>query len=261
MRRTTVRRTAVAASAISLALLVTACGSDKPVDAAPEGKGKESAAAEPAAKTLSQAELDKLVLAEGDLKNHKVTMPSKADVAAAKTATADKAECKPLVDAMALRPVGTPAATAPRRISSVPAKPGKDASTEEKVEAGLAGLGNMVLMSDTLGSYDGKGAQEALAGLRTAGEACADGFTMIAGSDKTKVTKVAPGTFTTGDEAVAFTLTSELDGESGTSQLVAVRKGNTLVSFYALSLTGKTELPKEAIDAQLAKLAGAPLNG
>jgi hypothetical protein len=255
MRRTTVRRTAVAASAISLALLVSACGADKPVDAAAEGKGKDSAAAGPGAKALSQGELDKLVLANGDLKNHKVAMPSKADVALAKTATADKAECKPLVDAMALRPVGSPAATSPRRISVVPEKPAKDASDEEKIEAGLAALSNMSIMSDTLGSYDGKGAQEALAGLRDAGKACAGGFTMIAGPDKTKVTKVAPATYTGGDEAVAFTLTQDGEGgDSPISQLVVVRKGNTLVSLFALNLSGKTEQPKAAIDAQLAKL-------
>ncbi|WP_274562292.1 hypothetical protein [Streptomyces spiramyceticus] len=254
MRRTTVRRTAVAASALSLALLVSACGSDKPVDATPEGKGKESAAAEPAAKALSQAELDKLVLANGDVKNHKVAKPSKADLAGAKIATADKAECKPIVDAMALRPVGSPAATSTRRITTMPEKPAKDASPEEKLDAAVAGFGSTILMSDTLGSYDGKGAHEALAGLRTAGKACADGFTMIAGPDKTKVTKLAPSTYTGGDETVAFTVTTAVDGESGTSQFVAVRKGNTLASFYAVSFSGKTEQPKAAIDAQLAKL-------
>ncbi|MBT2491318.1 hypothetical protein J7E96_22900 [Streptomyces sp. ISL-96] len=249
MRRTTVRRTAVAASAISMALLLSACGADKSADAAPDDKAPGKAT-----KALSQAELDKLVLAEGDLKNHKVTEPSKAEVALAKTATSDKAECKPLVDAMMLKPVGSPAATTSRKISTLPEKPAKDATTEEKAEAGLAALGKTVLMSDGVGSYEGKGAQEALAALRTAGEACAGGFTMTAGSDKTKVTKLAPGTYAGGDEAVAFTVTTEQDGAVGTSQLVTVRKGNALVSFFAISLAGKTEQPKAAIDAQLAKL-------
>lgn len=254
MRRTAVRRTAVAASALSLALLVSACGADKTVDAAPEGKGKESAAAEPAAKALSQAELDKLVLANGDVKDHKVAQPLKADIAAAKTVTTDKAECKPLVDAMAMRALGSPAAASMRRISTVPAKPAKDASADEKLKAGLTALSSTVIMSDTVGSYDGKGAQEALAALRTAGEACAGGFTMIAGKDKTKYTKAAPGSYTGGDEAVAFALTADVDGTPNTAQLVAVRKGNTLVSFYSQSFSGKTEQPKAAIEAQLAKL-------
>ncbi|WP_093799069.1 hypothetical protein [Streptomyces sp. Wb2n-11] len=257
MRRTTVRRTAVAASALSLALLVGACGADKTVDAAPEGKnkGKESAAAaEPAAKALSQAELDKLVLAEADLKSHKVAEPSKVDLAAAKGATADKTECKPLVDAVALRSAGTPVATSARKITTVPQKPAEDASPEEKLKAGLAGLSSTTLMSDTLGSYEGEGAQDALAELRAAGKACAGGFTVVTGSDKTKYTKVTPGAYAGDDEAVAFTLTMDLEGEPSTSQLVTVRKGSTLVTFYAQNFSGKTEQPKAEIEAQLAKL-------
>ncbi|MGW0559474.1 hypothetical protein ACWDZ4_02295 [Streptomyces sp. NPDC003016] len=255
MRRTTVRRTVVTASALSLALLVGACGSDKSVDAAPEGKGREGAtAAEPTAKALSQAELDKLVLAGGDLKNHKVAKPSEVDLVAVKNATADKSECKPLVDAVALRSAGKPAATSARKITTVPRKPAEDASPEEKLEAGLTGLGNTTLMSDTLGSYEGEGAQDALAELRAAGGACAGGFTVTSGSDRTKYTEVAPAAYTGGDEAVAFTLTMDLEGEPSTSQLVTVRKGSTLVTFYAQSFTGKTEQPKAEIEAQLAKL-------
>ncbi|MET9512182.1 hypothetical protein ABZX62_27695 [Streptomyces flavidovirens] len=254
MRRTTVRRTAVAASALSLALLVSACGADKSADAGPEAKGKDSAAAEPAAKVLSQAELDKLILADGDAKNHKVIKPLKADLAASKIATTDKAECKPLLDATWMRPLGSPAATSVRRVSTMPEKPGKDASPEDKLKAGLEALGGAVIMTDTLGSYDGKSAQEALAGLRTAGKACADGFTTTAGPDKMKYTKVTPASYTGGDEAVAFTLTTDLEGETGSAQLVTVRKGNTVVSFFAQSFAGKSEQPKDAIEAQLAKL-------
>ncbi|MGW7050771.1 hypothetical protein [Streptomyces sp. NPDC054887] len=255
MRRTTVRRTAVAASALSLALLVSACGgSEKSTDAASEGKGKGSPAAEAPAKVLSQAELDELVLADGDVKNHKVIKPLKADVAAAKIAKADKDACTPLVDATSMRAMGSPAATTMRRVSTLPAKPAEDASPEEKLKAGLNALSGAVVIADTLGSYEGKSAQEVLAGLREAGEACAGGFTTIAGADKIKYSKVAPASYTAGDEAVAFTLSTDIGGETGTAQLVTVRKGNTLASFFAQSLAGKAEQPKEAIDAQLAKL-------
>lgn len=255
MRRTTVRRTAVAASALSLALLVSACGSDKPADAKPEGKdkGKESAAAAPAGKVLSEAELDKLILTESDVKDLKVAKATEADLAVAKTVTTDKAECKPLIDVMALRPVGTPGATAVRKVMAMPAKPAENASPEEKMKAGMAMLGGTIT-ADMLGSYEGKGAAESLAKLRTAGETCGGGFTMIAGSDKTKITKVDPVTFSGGDEAVAFTLTLDLEGTPGTTHVVAVRKGNTLATFHAQSLSGKAEMPKAVIDAQLAKL-------
>ncbi|MFI1256959.1 hypothetical protein ACH4U6_24715 [Streptomyces netropsis] len=254
MRRTIVRRTAVAASAVSLALLVGACGSsDKPAaEASSEGKekGKESASA---GKVLSKAELDKLMLVESDLKDHKVTNASEADLASVKAATTDKAECKPLLGAMTLQSGGKPAATAVRKIMAMPPKPAEDASPEEKAKAGLSALGGTIT-SDVLGSYEGKGAQEALAELSAAGKACTGGFTMIVGSDKTKISKVAPATFSGGDEAVAFTLTLDADGSSGTTHVVASRKGSTLATFFAMSLAGKAEQPKAVVDAQLGKL-------
>ncbi|MEU7133345.1 hypothetical protein [Streptomyces sp. NPDC046261] len=253
MRRSIVRRTAVATSAFSMALLVSACGSDKPAASEGKDKGKESAAAAPAAKVLSEAELDKLILTESDVKDLKVSKATEADLALAKSVTADKAECKPLVDVMALRPVGTPGATALRKVMAMPPKAAENASPEEKMKAGMAVLSGTVT-ADMLGSYEGKGAAESLAKLRTAGETCGGGFVMNAGSDKTKITKVAPATFSGGDEAVAFTLTLDVEGTTGTTHVVAVRKGNSLATFHAQSLAGKAELPKAVIDAQLAKL-------
>lgn len=254
-----VRRTATAAaSAAVFALLVTACGSDEPADeatSANKGGASAEAAADPAAKALTQADLDKAILAEGDVKGLKVAPFTEADLAAAKTATADNAACKPIVSLMSAGSLGEPGASAQRRATSMPPEPAKDASPEEKLEAGLAAMGGAALTSDVLSSYDGKGAEEALATLRTAGEACAGGFTATAGTEKTKVTKVAPATYSGGDEAVAFTVTVDLEGESATSELVVARKGSTLAAFYSMSLSGKTEQPKEAIDAQLAKLA------
>lgn len=256
-RTTRVRRTAIAASAVAFALLVTACGSDEPAgEDTPASKDKASAeaAADPAAKALTQAELDKAVLAEGDVKGLKVASFKEAELAAAKTATADDEACKPFASVMFVGSLGEPGASAQRRATAMPPEPAKDASPEEKLEAGLAAMGGAALTSDVLSSYDGQGAQEALATLRTAGEACAGGFTATVGTDKTKVTKVAPATYSGGDEAVAFTLTTDAEGESMTSQIVVARKGSTLASFFTMSLSGKTEQPKEAIDAQLAKL-------
>ncbi|OAR22606.1 hypothetical protein A8W25_23620 [Streptomyces sp. ERV7] len=253
MRRTTVRRTALAASALSLALLSTACGSEGSDKEEPKGKGSSSAPATPAGKALSQAELDKLVLAEADLKDHKIAKATPADLAAAKTVTTDKAACKPLVDVMVLRGVGTPGATATRKVIAVPKGPGANASAEEKAKAGLDALG-ATITADTLASYSGSGAADALAALKKAGTDCAGGFALMAQGDKTNFTKVAPASYTGGDEAIAFTLTADLDGEPGTAHLVAVRKGSTLATFYAQSLAGKAEQPKAVIDAQLKKL-------
>ncbi|WP_434595132.1 hypothetical protein [Streptomyces sp. A5-4] len=262
MRRTMARRTAVAVSALSLTLLVGGCGADKAEDGAAAGdKGKDSGSA---AKALSAAELDKIVLAAKDLKaEHRVTKASKVDLVAGKRASTDKAECKPFVDVLAFRPMGTPGATAQRKLVPVPAKPAKDASPEEKMKAAMD-VFKGAITSDTVGSYDGKGAEEAFAALRAAGEACAGGFVLSDGSDlankdNTKFTKVAPGpAYTGGDEALTFNLSFDMEGETGTEtgnhQVVAVRKGNALAAFGVLGLTGKAEFPKAIIDAQVAKL-------
>ncbi|WHM40895.1 hypothetical protein [Streptomyces sp. BPTC-684] len=258
MRRTTVRRTALAASTLSLALLVSGCGSEGSA-AKEESKGKTSSGAPTAPATtsaqnvLSQAELDKLVLAEADLKDHKVAKPTQADLASSKTVTTDKAACKPLGDVMALRAPGSPGASATRKVMAVPKGPGASASAEEKAKAGLDALGSTIT-ADTLASYSGRGAADALAALKKAGADCAGGFSLIAEGDKTAF-KVSPASYTAGDEAVAFTLTADLDGEPGTSHLVAIRQGTTLATFYAFSLAGKAEQPKAVIDAQLKKLA------
>ncbi|MEU1310940.1 hypothetical protein ABZ419_18890 [Streptomyces cinnamoneus] len=256
MRRTTVRRTAVAATAVSLALLVSACGSKKEDSSAkdePKAKASSGAPAAPGGKALSKAELDKLVLTQADLQGHKVAEATQADLAATKDVSSDKAECKPLVDAMMMHGAGTPAATATRKIVAVPQAPAADASAEEKMKAGLGALGATVT-ADTLGSHDGQGATEAVAGLKKAGTDCAGGFTLTAGGEKTKITKVESASYTAGDEAVAFTLTVDLEGQAGTAHMVAVRKGSTVATFYSQSLAGKAEQPKAVIDAQMKKL-------
>ncbi|MEV6549998.1 hypothetical protein AB0M57_15015 [Streptomyces sp. NPDC051597] len=254
MRRTTVRRTALAASTLSLALLVSACGSDgSSAKDEPKGKASSGAPATGGQKALSQGELDKLALTEADLKDHKVTKPTAADVASSKTVTTDKPACKPLNDVMSLRTVGAPAASAIRKVIAVPKGPAAGASAEEKAKAGLAALGT-TMTSDTLASYDGTGAADALATLKKAGTDCAGGFSVIAEGDKSAITKVAPAAYTGGDEAAAYTLTADMDGTPSTFHLVAIRKGATLATFYAWSLAGKAEQPKAVIDAQMKKL-------
>ncbi|MEU8547915.1 hypothetical protein AB0C81_13100 [Streptomyces roseoverticillatus] len=261
MRRTTVRRTAVAASAVSLALLLSACGGSGKSEAKdePKGEASSSAPAAPApggAGALPKDQLTKLLLADGELPDHKVSEISASDLTTAKAMTSDKAECKPLSDVMMLQGAGSPAATAARKIMAKPKGPavGADASSEEKVAAAMKGLGALIT-SDMLASYTGQGATEAFAAVKKAGADCAGGFAMGAGSDKTKIKKVAPATYSAGDEAVAFTLSAEVEGGSDNpTHLVVVRKGNTVAGFYAISLTGQSEQPKAIVDAQVKKL-------
>ncbi|APE23396.1 hypothetical protein DEJ43_22150 [Streptomyces venezuelae ATCC 10712] len=254
--RTSMRSAVVAATAVSLALLVTACGGgekggdkgDKGGSAAPSASATTSA---PPAKALSAAELDELIVETADLKGHQVTKAGSGDVVPAAQVTADKAACAPIAHAMSFISPGSPAASAQRKVMQ---EPKKDASASPE-DALLGGLSAMVT-AVTLGSYDGQGAQEAFASVKKAGTECADGFQVVHLKEKTKVAKVAPEAVTAGEEAVAFTVTSEMEGEPFVSKLVVFRKGNTLASFSTISLVpgGVKALPQAVVDAQAAKL-------
>ncbi|MFG2337057.1 hypothetical protein [Streptomyces yangpuensis] len=255
MRSTLVRRSVMTASAVSLALLATACGSDKAdtkADAKPSGAAATSAA--PAVKAKTSAELEAAIVVQADLPNHLVKAPTAAELAGAAGAKSDKPECQPLVSAQSMNAVGTAAGTAGTRAIVKGKAPAADASPEDKFKAGMDALGGTTT-SVYLASYEGKGAAEAFASLKTAGTACAGGYTGSQTGDSLKITKVAPGAaVTAGDEAVAYTMTSDLDGETLTTELVAVRKGNTLATFSALSLTGAAEQPKDVVETQVKKL-------
>ncbi|MFF0744502.1 hypothetical protein ACFYVL_29285 [Streptomyces sp. NPDC004111] len=261
-RRAAVRRTAAALSVVSLSLLVGACGADAPAPAKGGDKAAPSAPAQPAeqaAKALTAAELEKVALAQGDVPTHLVTPGTKADEAAAGSVKADRAECKPLLDALAAVPQGTPGAHVLRKAVEKPAKMKVDpkASAEEKAKAGLNALSQPVT-AERLASYEGKGAQEAFAGLAKAGKACAGGFGGQQGGDKLRIASVTPDAVSGGDEAQGWTFQMKAQGPDESDvvmKLAAVRKGGTLATFYTISLGGtvKTQ-PTAVIEAQLRKL-------
>ncbi|MFJ7984769.1 hypothetical protein [Streptomyces sp. NPDC096351] len=250
------RSAAVAATAVSLALLVTACGGGEKGgekgDKGGTGAPGASATSAPAAEVLSAAELDKLIVATADVKGHQVTKTDDGDVVPAASVTADRAACTPIAHAMSFISPGSPAASAGRKVIE---EPKKDASASPE-DALLGGLGGRVT-AVTLGSYDGQGAQEAFASVKKAGAECAGGFQVVHLKEKTKVAEVAPETVTAGEEAVAFTVTSDMEGQPFVSKLVVFRQGNTLASFSTISLIpgGVKELPQVVIDAQAAKLS------
>ncbi|KQX59143.1 MULTISPECIES: sensor domain-containing protein [unclassified Streptomyces] len=252
--RTSMRSAAGAAAAVSLVLLVSGCGGEGKGDDNGQDAPKASASATsaPAAKALSAAELDKLILEKGDLKGYQVAKADTGDVVPASSVTTDKASCVPIAHAMSFISPGSPAASAQRKVLEEPKKDAK-ASPEEAL---LGGLGVRVT-AVTLGSYDGQGAQDAFASVKKAGGECAGGFTVIHGAEKTKVGKVAPESVTAGEEAVAFTITSEMEGEPFVSKLVVLRQGNTLASFSTISFVpgGVKAYPKDVVDAQAAKLS------
>lgn len=265
MRPIAIRRTAVAATVMSLALLTAACGSDS--DAGKDsGKAAGSASAKPAdkgadstAKALTAAELEKVSLAEGDVKDHKVAKGTPADAIEGDAVTVDKAACDVFADALMGAKAGKPAASTQRKVAGLPKK-SDDPKASEDPEKMLEAMMNVTTTLTTLQAYDGKGADEALAGLRTAATDCASGFTLTAAGSKQKVTKIAEVPVKGGEEAVAWTVAIEAEGVKSAMKLIQIRQGTTLASLTSLNMGvaaqgGDFELPTAVIDAQAAKLA------
>ncbi|GGW32814.1 hypothetical protein [Streptomyces griseoloalbus] len=262
MRTSAVRRTALAASAAALALLATACGGSGDEDKADDGKGKAdstaSASAAPAAKALTAAELEKVALAQADVKSGKVaTKVAATDDIAKDQVKTDDAACLPLAHAQAGVAQAEPAATVKRSWTGEPVKPAEGTSPEDALMAGL----DVDKMLINLASYEDGGAEQAMKGLTAAAEKCAGGFTATVSGEKAEVVEVATTAAPEGgDEAAAITLTVAADENvKAPSKIIVVRKGATLVSFSAVNLaavaTGEDfEVPAEVVDAQLGKL-------
>ncbi|MEU6014953.1 hypothetical protein ABZ826_13150 [Streptomyces sp. NPDC047515] len=262
MRPTVIRRTAVAAGTVCLALLATACGGsdsgsgsgDKGADA----KGKDSAA-KPAAKALTAAELEKAALAQGDVKGHKISKAAAKDVISVDDIKVEKKVCAPLADALMGARVGEPGAFTKRTVVSEPKKgsmdkPGTDA------EGAFKAAFDITTTQLALGSYDGKGAEESVAALRTAATECAGGFDFTAAGEKQKVSKITEEKVKGGEDAAAWTVQLEQDGEKVQLKLVALRQGPSFASFSSMNLAamgggGDFELPTAVVEAQAAKLA------
>ncbi|MEU8506847.1 hypothetical protein AB0C40_19355 [Streptomyces brevispora] len=259
MRPTAIRRTAVAATVMSLALLTASCGSDTAdKGSGDKGKADATASAKPAAaKALTAAELEKASLAQGDVKGHKITKAGPADAVAAGDVTADKAACDVFADALMGAKAGSPAASTQRKVMSEPKKGGdKDSADPEKA---FKAAFDITTTLATLSSYEGKGAEETLTALRTAGTECASGFTLKAAGAKQKVVKITEEQVKGGEDAAAWTVAIEAEGEKNTMKLAQVRQGGTVASFSSFNLAaassgGDFELPTAVIDAQVAKL-------
>ncbi|MFC8436382.1 hypothetical protein [Streptomyces sp. NPDC057253] len=251
------RGAAATVSVLSLALL-TGCGGGSDDDAkasgASKGSGSSSANSAPAAKARSAAELEKLLLAKGDVAGYEVdngddTLPkTKGEV---KT---DKAACAPLAHAMAGLAPGDTDAGASNTVTKSPEATGSaDDSEIQALNVEMTFVG--------LSSYDGDGAEKALKAVSDGIAACSGGFTMTAEGEKQKMTKVAKEKASgKGDESVAFSVGSDMDGEgTATFNTEVVRVGNTVSTYYTVdfaSLESGKAAPVSAavVDAQVAKL-------
>jgi hypothetical protein len=262
MRSTAVRRTAVAATAVSMALFATACGgSDSGSgDKGKDAKGKESAAAAPAAEALSAAELEKAALAQGDVKGHKISEAAAKDTIAVDDIKVEKKVCAPLADALMGAQVGEPGAFTKRTVVSEPKKSDLKKQDSGDAEEAFKAAFDITTTQLALGSYDGKGAQESVAALRTAATECAGGFEFTAAGEKHKVSRITEEQVKGGEESAAWTVQVEQGGEKVEFKLAAVRQGASFASFASMNLAamgggGDFELPAAVIEAQAAKLA------
>ncbi|WP_229713552.1 hypothetical protein [Streptomyces fuscichromogenes] len=243
--------------ALSLAL-ITGCSGGSSEDAA--GTARESAAV----KALSTGELKQRILAQGEVTGYKVNPIGEAAPSRSTIRSSDE-KCRPLVYVLTGLAPATPATEIGRTVREEKKDPTDDATSlddlaDGKFESALKDSLNLDITSLDLSSYDGDGAREAVRAVSTALENCTTGFTGGASGDEQKVTKVTPTTASgSGDESVAFTATTDIDGDKGPLHAEVVRHGNTVATYFTMNIgammTGKTyTVPPAVIKAQSKKL-------
>ncbi|MFE5619863.1 hypothetical protein [Streptomyces sp. NPDC056470] len=241
MRTTALRRTALAATAVTLTVLVTACGGateEGEVKGARTEAPKASAtaapasSATPAAKALYAAELEELVVADADLKGYKVEKPR--GTIGSSALTVDKDACKPIADALFALPHHLAFASVERQAAS-------------------AG-GPMTMLS--LGSFEGDNTKEVLPALKASATACAGGFTVSVLGDAMQVRSVSPMTVRGGEEVLAWKVKSEVPAGPLVTSVVVSRTKSTVASFATISPARAWDKGQgqAVIDAQAAKL-------
>ncbi|WP_328750115.1 hypothetical protein OHT57_31770 [Streptomyces sp. NBC_00285] len=259
MKRASRARIGAAATVGVLSLaLITGCGGGSDDDPKESGASKEAGASSSrstaTAKALSTAELEKLLLAKGDAAGYQADDGDDTLPKAKSEVKSDKAACAPLAHAMAGLAPGDADASVSNSLTKSPEATGSpDASSLETLNVEMTFVG--------LSSYDGDGAEKAVKAVSDGIAACSGGFTISAGGETQKITKVASERPSgKGDQSVAFSVGSDIDGQgAATFNTEVVRVGNTVSTYYSVDFasleSGKAApVPTAVIDAQLAKL-------
>ncbi|MFI9565577.1 hypothetical protein [Streptomyces rishiriensis] len=255
-----------AIGALSLSLL-TACSDDGAKDAG-DAKGSASSAASTAASAASDAEalpkagLEKLLLAQGEIKGYKVTSGDDTLPASKSVVKTDKEACAPLAYAMSGLAPGDTESNASNTLTEDNASAAATKSPGDISQSDIESAFKVKMTFVGLSSYEGDGAEKAFTSVSDGVAACSGGFGITAQGEKQKITKVASEQASkSGDESVAFTVDSDVDGGgTATFHTQVVRKGNTVASFYtvdfaSLTSTGKSSaVPGAVVAAQVAKL-------
>ncbi|MEV7287106.1 hypothetical protein AB0O01_21485 [Streptomyces sp. NPDC093252] len=252
----------VAVSALSLAL-ITGCG-ESGDGASTDAEGSQDSGA--AAKALSTAELEKLLLTTADLEGHTVESAAENELVPKSEVEVDKAACEPLAWVTSAVPPGDTDAGAANVVIEEAEQPEPTSTelTEESLgeaEDALTAAFDVDMTIVGLSSYDGDGAEQAMKAVSDAVAECGDGFVTTAAGEETKVTKVTAAEGSgRGDESVVFNEDIDVEGESVTVQAEVVRKGGTVATFFTVNIAalsgqgGATEVPAAVAEAQLAKL-------
>ncbi|MER5383588.1 hypothetical protein ABT040_25530 [Streptomyces sp. NPDC002688] len=274
MKRFARPRTGAAAvvSVLSLALVTGCSDSGSGSGSDDKDSGKDSAAA---AKPLSDSELGKLIITAADAKGFKVSPADKADAFAdsKKDVKVVDEKCAPLAYVLTGFAPGDSVSYVNRMAQEDPAakagaSPTKDMEdmSPEELEKALGSVtdalgSTMTIVS--LSSYEGDGAKETMSSVSEAIEGCGGGFTATGKDGPQKFSKVAGEKASgNGDESVAFATTADAEGSPLTVHAEVARHGNTVATYYSLSLAalagdGKAaaySVPAALIEAQTAKL-------
>ncbi|MET8942080.1 hypothetical protein ABZX30_00420 [Streptomyces sp. NPDC004542] len=263
-RSSGVRLCAAATVSVLSFALVTGCSEEASKDSGSAKGAKGSDASSSDAKALGAAELQKLIIAKGEVPGFKVGAV-KGGIPAKGKVKADDATCDPLLRALTGIAPGTPATDTSRMATEDKKDPTDDATSlddlaDGKFEDAISDSLDLDVTVVTLSSYDGDGAQQAVRTVSDAVQACAGGFSGDQDGEKGKFTKIAKEKSSgTGDESVAFTATNDTPDGPVPLHGEVVRHGNTLATYSTINI-GATMTEKAytvsapVIKAQAAKL-------
>ncbi|MCX4971297.1 hypothetical protein [Streptomyces sp. NBC_00620] len=238
-----------AAVASVMLALVAGCGSSE--GAAELGAGAEgsavtestsaspsaavSAVADTGSDPLTEAQLTKAQLEQGDLEGYNITAVASTDTEAPPI-DADDDVCAAVSMMMFFSLSVTPEARVGRSVSGT--------------SGDTAGTGTSVLLA----SYQEADANQGIADLAASVKGCPDGFEVTEDLKASAVKSL--DTPDAGDEAVAFRLSGGMLGADTPTAYTVVRSGSTLAVFFTVDMTDpKTvTVPDEVVTAQLAKL-------
>ncbi|MER7176448.1 hypothetical protein [Streptomyces mesophilus] len=235
MKKSKLSQVVVAAAVVATLGLTAACSGDGGSDGGDKsGKDKSSAGQsgggeEKAAPALTEAQLKQAIIGDTEVKGLKFQSEGTED--AAPDAEKVSAECQALGDVLS----GT---TDPKPKASV-AKGGMAADMSQLAYVNLA-------------AHEQADAEKVLGDVRTASKAC-KGFEDSEGAKSTVEAQADPQA---GDEAVAYKIGTEMDGQKVTLAVNVVRSSSTVAVFYGMNMAdgAKSQIPAGLLELQIKKL-------